>query len=62
MNFFYLKRYALKTLCGCERTNIDNEIKLMQMFDHPHIVKYYGEFMHSIDICCIVIELCEVYV
>ena len=61
---FIFKRYALKTqyfFNAQDRAVILNEIKLMQMIDHPHIVKYYGDFLHSNDIQCILIELCEVF-
>jgi serine/threonine protein kinase len=43
-----------------KKMSIENEIKLMQMIDHPHIVKYFGQFMHSIEIQCILMEFCEV--
>ena len=59
---FYLfnDSYALKTICSDDRDQTENEINLMQMFDHPHIVKFYGEFNYSSDIRCIVMEYCEV--
>ena len=44
-----------------KKITIENEIKLMQMIDHPHIVKYFGHFIHSIEIQCILIEFCEVF-
>ena len=43
-----------------KKMSIENEINLMQMIDHPHIVKYFGHFMHSIEIQFILIEFCEV--
>jgi serine/threonine protein kinase len=43
-----------------KKISIETEIKLMQMIDHPHIVKYFGHFIHSIEIQCILIEFCEV--
>ena len=55
--------YALKTLCffdARENTSIENEINLMKMIDHDHIVKCYGDFVHSREIHCILMELCDV--
>ena len=50
----------MKTICSDDREQIGNEINLMQMFDHPHIVKFYGEFKYSSDIHCILMEYCQV--
>ncbi len=40
---------------------IDNEVELLQKIDHPHIVKYFGTFMHTSEMQCILVEYCEVY-
>ena len=44
-----------------ESVYIEDEIKHMQVIDHPHIVKYYGRFKHSIDQQCLLIDFCEVW-
>ena len=56
------KSYAIKTLClfsDNDKKAADNEITLMKMIDHSHIIKYYGDFRHSNEIRCILIEFCE---
>ena len=66
---FFSFRYALKTIQICienhfgskEKIIIDNEIKLLQKIDHPHVFKYFGTFMHTSEIQCILIEFCEVF-
>ena len=39
---------------------IKNEVNLLRMIDHPHVVKFNGEFKHSNSIYCILLEYCEV--
>ena len=61
---FFLFRYALKAIQyfgAQEKMAIENEIKLLQKINHPYIVKYFGTFMHTSDIQCILLEFCEVY-
>ncbi len=40
---------------------IDNEVELLQKINHPHVVKYFGTFMHTREMQCIILEYCEVY-
>ena len=58
------KSYALKRLNTffCERDDINNEIDHIKMFDHPHIIKYFGEFTMDTmkHMRCIILEFCEV--
>ena len=58
----YFLRYALKKLNKAENDAdaIENEINLLRMLSHPHVVKFYGEFMDSNSIHCILLEYCEV--
>ena len=57
--YFINESYALK-IYTYERDVIENELNIMQMLDHPHLVKFFGEFLHPRNIKCLVIELCEV--
>ena len=52
--------FSIFNLCDKKRDVIKNEINLMRMLNHPHIVKYYGEFVYSDNFQCILMELCEV--
>jgi len=43
-----------------EQDTFMNEIKLLKMIDHPSVVKFYGEFLYSNNLICVLMELCEV--
>jgi serine/threonine protein kinase len=61
---FFLFRYALKVIQyfgAKEKMAVDNEVELLQKIDHPNIVKYFGTFMHTSEMQCILVEYCEVY-
>ncbi len=61
---FFTKSYAIKVIefyDVLQKLSIENEIKLMETIDHPYIVKYFGRFMYSIEIQCILMEYCEVF-